>query len=353
MLYNVKYVGIEIQDINERSIMRIIEEYINGPFYSSPIFDEYFGGLDIVVADIETTGLSPKSSAVILGGAVFGDGADRKAVQFFGDTTDDEAELLQRYAQLLSRADVIVTYNGQRFDIPFLVHRMKKHGLDTAPLEKLYSVDMYRVLKYHSHLPEILPNMKQKTVEVFLGDSESRTDEIDGAQSVELYNEYTRSTGARRGEILDYILLHNRDDIVRLSDMMRIIKTLDLHEIMYSSGFPMTIGEADIHIEKMKISKGKLVAEGSVKGDPSGYTCFGDTSELQIDEKDGRLKLEIMCDEINEYTVADLRPLNADIKSLQELGGYESGYLILKSGKDVRHHEANLLVRTVLYNMLG
>lgn len=333
--------------------MRIIEEYIKGPFYSSPIFDEYFGGLDIVVADIETTGLSPKSSAVILGGAVYSDGGGRKAVQFFGDTLDDEAELLQRYVQLLSRADVIVTYNGQRFDIPFLLHRMKKHKLDTAPLERLYSVDMYRVLKYHSHLPEILPNMKQKTVEIFLGDSESRTDEIDGAQSVELYKEYMRSTGARRGEILDYILLHNRDDIVRLSDMMRIIKTLDLHEIMYSSGFPMTIGETDIHIEKVKVAKGKLTAEGSVKGESAGYTCFGDNSTLEIDEKEGTLKLEVMCDEISEHTVVDLRPLNADVHSLRELGGYESGYLILKSGKDVRHHEVNLLIKTVLYNMLG
>lgn len=333
--------------------MRIIEEYIKGPFYSSPIFDEYFGGLDIVVADIETTGLSPKSSAVILGGAVYSDGGDRKAVQFFGDTLDDEAELLQRYVQLLSRADVIVTYNGQRFDIPFLMQRMKKHKLDTSPLERLYSVDMYRVLKYHSHIPEILPNMKQKTVEIFLGDSESRTDEIDGAQSVELYKEYMRSTGTRKGEILDYILLHNRDDIVRLSDMMRIIKTLDLHEIMYSSGFPMTIGETDIHIEKIKIAKGKLTAEGSVKGESVGYTCFGDNSTLEIDERDGTLKFEVMCDEINEHTVADLRLLNADVQSLQELGGYESGYLIIKSGKDVRYHEVNLLIRTVLYNMLG
>lgn len=339
--------------LEEGSIMRIIEEYIGGSFYSSPIFDEYFGGLDIVVADIETTGLSPKSSAVVLGGAVFEEDSGRKAVQFFGDTIDDEAELLQRYVKLLSRADVIVTYNGQRFDIPFLMHRMKKHGIDTAPLEKLYSVDMYRILKYHSHLPEILPNMKQKTIEVFLGDSESRTDEIDGAQSVKLYREYVRSTGARRGEILDYILLHNRDDIVRLSDMMRIIKTLDLHEIMYSSGFPMTIAENDIHIEKIKIANGKLTAEGSVKGRTSGYTCFNDNVTLEIGRNDGSLKLEIFCDEVSGHTVADLRLIGADVQPLCSLGGYESGYLILKSGKGVRHHEVNLLVRTVLYNMLG
>lgn len=339
--------------LEKGNIMRIIEEYIGGSFYSSPIFDEYFGGLDIVVADIETTGLSPKNSVVILGGAVFRDGNGRKAVQFFGDTPDDEEELLQRYVQLLSRADVIVTYNGQRFDIPFLLHRMKKHGIDTLQLEKLYSVDMYRILKYHSHLPEILPDMKQKTIEVFLGDSESRTDEIDGAQSVKLYWEYVHSTGARRGEILDYILLHNRDDIVRLSDMMRIIKTLDLHEIMYSSGFPMTVGESDIYIEKIKIAKGKLTAEGSVKGRTSGYTCFNDNVTLEIGRNDGALKLEILCDEISDHIVADLRLIGADVQPLCSLGGYESGYLILKNGKDVKHHEANLLVKTVLYNMLG
>lgn len=333
--------------------MRIIEEYINSPMFSSLIFDEYFGGMKIAVADIETTGLSPKSSAVILGGVIFADGAGRKAVQFFGDTVDDEKELLLRYTDLLKRADVIVTYNGQRFDIPFIMTRMKRHGLDTSGFERLYSLDMYKVLKKHSHLPEILPNMRQKTVEVFLGDSDSRTDEIDGAQSVELYYEYIKSSGARREELLDKILLHNRDDIVRLSDMMRILKTLDMHEIIYSMGMPLSVGDMNIHINKMKIVRNKLSAEGQVMGETAGYTHFSDGCRLEVSQKGGILKLEIDCETIDGYTVADLRFLGADDPHLQKLGGYESGYLILKDGKEPRCHEINILVKTLLQNFLS
>lgn len=337
--------------------MRIIEESIKGGFFASPIFNEYFEGLDIVVADIETTGLSPRSAAVILGGAVFEEkpgSGERTAVQFFADRTAEEAELLQRYAALLCRADIIVTYNGQRFDIPFLINRMKKHGLDTSGLERLYSLDMYRVLRYHSHLPEILPDMKQKTVERFLGDADSRADTISGAQSVELYNEYTSTAVVeRRGEILDYILLHNRDDIVRLSDMMRILHTLDMHEIMHSSGFPVYTEKAGLMLEKIKLSGRRLSAEGRViAGELSGYTCFSDDMTFEINDKKETFELEIICDEINGHTVADLVSLQADTGMLQELGGYESGYLILKSGKSVRYHEVNLLLRTVLTSFL-
>ena len=75
-------------------------------------------------------------------------------------------------------------------------------------------------------------------MEVYLGDAADRKDKIDGAKSVELYYEYGRSSGGERESLRNVILLHNRDDIVRLADMMRILRTLNLHEILYAEGFP-------------------------------------------------------------------------------------------------------------------
>jgi hypothetical protein len=47
-------------------------EYINNkieyPVYNSRAFQLYFGNMDIGMLDIETTGLSPKNSAFVLGG---------------------------------------------------------------------------------------------------------------------------------------------------------------------------------------------------------------------------------------------------------------------------------------------
>ena len=73
--------------------MRIIQEKIDGSLFHSRILQEYFDKKDIVVADIETTGLSPRNSQVVLGGLLIQDGEDRQAVQFFADRPEDEEEL--------------------------------------------------------------------------------------------------------------------------------------------------------------------------------------------------------------------------------------------------------------------
>lgn len=333
--------------------MRIIEERIDSAFFDSPIFSEYFGGLKIVVADIETTGLSPARCAVILGGALAEDEeGGLKAVQFFGDTVDDEAELLDRYADFLSQYDVVVTYNGDKFDLPFIRKRMAARKLDISRLDHLYSLDLYKVLKKHSHLPELLPNMKQKTVEVFLGESDDRTDEIDGAQSVELYYEYVSCTGPEKGNLLDCILLHNRDDIVRLGSMLKIIRTLNLHEIMYHRGFQIGFAEMKATVSEMSFSGRKLMVGGRVDGVIGDYMCFDDGFEFEVKSAKHMFRMEVICEDVNGYTVVDVAALGVDTPQMRKLGGYESGYLILKDGKDVRYHEVNLLVRNLMNKAL-
>lgn len=332
--------------------MRIIEENIDGSMFDSVIFSEYFGGMRIAVADIETTGLSPANSGIILGGVVFPDGDNRRAVQYFGDTISDEAELLERYVGALSSADVIVTYNGDRFDLPFIRRRMESLRMDTGRLDGLFSVDMYRILKKYSHLPKLLPNMKQKTVESFLGDSSERTDEIDGAKSVELYYEYIKSEGERKEQILSDILLHNRDDIVRLSDMIRIVKILDLHEIMYSIGFPVAFSEVNIHIKNIKIYHNIIKVNAIVAGDTGDHAGFGNGYKIRISAAERSVELEIECQDIRGVTVVDLVSMEMDTPELQELGGYESGYLIIKEGKAVRHREANRIIKAVIQKAL-
>lgn len=333
-------------------MVHVFEERLKGPLFDSPIFSEYFSGMNMIVTDIETTGLSPARSAVILGGAVMADGGGRKAVQFFADTVREERELLVRYAELLSEADVAVTFNGQRFDLPFLKKRMEYHRIDTSPLDRLYSMDIYRILRYHSHLPKILPNLKQKTVEAFLGDSAERKDEIDGAESVELYYEYGKSTGEKRDRLRERILLHNRDDIVRLSDMMRILRTLNLHEILYEEGFPALAGEADVFVRKIKTKKNMICAEGMVYGPHSSYRCFGDGYEFVLSGDSPDFQLNIFAEDVSGNMVADTVQMKVDCPSLREMGGYESGFLILRERENLNYREINSLIRNILGGLL-
>ncbi len=333
-------------------MVRTIIEEIKGGMYDSPIFSEYFSGMNIVAADIETTGLSPKRAAVILGGAVFADGKNRKAVQYFADSTEDEKALLEQYAALFARADVVVTFNGQRFDLPFLKTRMAKHGLSAAPIERLYSMDLYRILRCHSHLPQILPNLKQKTVEAYLGDADSRKDEIDGAKSVELYYEYMKSSGRQKERLLDTILLHNRDDIVRLSDMMRILRTLNLHEILHDDGFPAFAGEFPVHIRQIRFHGSDIRVSGTVYGGHSAYRCFGDRYEFDLPDGSDEFSMVIFCENVSGCIVADTVALGADCLSLREMGGYESGYLILREEEKMNYREINALVRRMICSIL-
>lgn len=326
--------------------MRVREEYVEGPFYNSRVFSEYFGGKKIVVADIETTGLSPKSNAAILGGLVTSDGRNRLVRQFFAENPEEEAGMLEGYCRALADHDVIVTYNGDSFDIPFLVKRMRKHGMDPRPLEALYSLDMYKVVRKHSHLKKLLPDLKQKTVEAYLGDAAARTDQISGKDSAELYDRMTkcRLPGQREVMIAD-ILLHNRDDVVRLSDMMRILRSLDLHKILFAEGIPMMAGDRRMVLREAAVGKKEIRARGQLYGDVMDYSYYGDGVSIQISGRKREAEICVQLESVSGYLVADVQSMGIDDGAVRELGGYESGYLIVRdnSGR-VMYREANRLL---------
>ncbi len=416
-----------------------IEEKIKGGMYDSVIFSEYFRGMRIVIADIETTGLSYKKDSVILTGFVYQDEAcygiengkfddrvigesseaclsddkesndskeasdnmeinavdnitndkkinstkfaytmsntklasdgssktnakksakNRYAVQFFADSIDDERELLGKTMEFLSDFDVIITFNGRTFDIPFLKKRAEFYGIETLPLDRMYSFDMLRVLKYHSHLPEILPNMKQKTIESYLGDADLRKDSISGAQSAELYFKYMNmpaSMRAKRESIKQFILLHNRDDIFRLSEMMRILRILDLHEIMNAEGFALKIKQERFAIiRRIRIKSTAIFADGDFFGSDAGAAHYlTDYYELKKEKNSTEFAARISCERVAKALVADLCALDTDEEPLTLASEYESGYLIL-SEKDITNFRAiNLLVAVMLRRLLG
>ena len=333
--------------------MRIIQENISGSMFRSRILEEYFTPRHTVVADIETTGLSPRGSQVILGGLVVRDGENRLAVQYFADDPEDEAELLDRYAGMLIQYPVIVTYNGNSFDLPFIRKRMALHRLDVSGLQRCVSFDLYRILKKYSGLSAILPDLKQKTVERYLGIGQTRRDTIDGVESVRLYSQYLRSSGRNREGLLDTILLHNRDDIVKLSEIMSALRYLDLHEIMYHEGFPVFQEKNRAVIRRILAGNRGMSIEGTVSGDPEPYRGFERGTDAEL-SADGDFSIRIPVETVGGYSVADLKALDADLPQLQELAGYESGYLILRDPeKNIQYHEVNRLARQLTIRLLG
>ena len=76
--------------------------------------------------DIETTGLSPGYSKITVVGIHLCNGDDTKFIQLVGKDITPNSVL-----EALQEVDVIYTYNGSRFDLPFIFHRL---GINLAKL---------------------------------------------------------------------------------------------------------------------------------------------------------------------------------------------------------------------------
>ena len=122
---------------------------------------------------------------------------------------------LKLFNELLKKYKYLIHFNGNGFDIPFIVEKYKKYGLKN----ELLNINSIDIFKDTICLKKIfkLPNHKQKTLEQFLG--VVRDDEYSGGELINIYKDYLNN---KNDENLRFLLLHNREDIeglLRLSDL--------------------------------------------------------------------------------------------------------------------------------------
>lgn len=315
------------------------------PAFQSRIFDSYFGGKTFAVFDIETTGLSPASCKVILSGILLYDGEECQIIQYFANEESDEKEILEKTMDDLSRVDYILTYNGKHFDIPFMETRGRKHGLAfCAP----YNLDLYLVLSGHSQLRQILPNLKQKSVEIFMGLSPSREDEISGKESVELYHRYMTT---KAFALEKTILLHNHDDLIQLFRLLPVLRKTDFHQAMYKLGFPA----GDFLIEKISLSGRDLCVNGRKQTSPVDYISFPTEENpyaLQISSSDGRFSLRIPGNASAGSIYFDAQAiLGESVKEIEKYPSVVNGYLIVSENNCVNCMEINYFLQVFFLSL--
>lgn len=161
---------------------------------------------EILFIDIETTGLSPKTSDLYLIGVSYFTGDDWNVIQFMAETPAEEKQVLSVFSDFSKGFKCVVHFNGDRFDIPFLQAKFEKYGMED-PLEDLSSFDIYKSVKsYKKQLG--LPDCKQKTIELYLGIN--REDKYDGGKLIPVYKNYVEKRDYRDKELL---LLHNFEDV--------------------------------------------------------------------------------------------------------------------------------------------
>lgn len=188
-------------------------------YYIKPNNDikKYLSNENICFLDIETTGLSRKHSCIYLIGFVYFSTENNSwcLEQGFINNTKDENQLLDYINKFISNFDLLITYNGDSFDLPFIKKRSSINNINSKILD-MQSFDIYReIRKNKSYLN--FKNMKLKTIEENLGIY--REDEHSGKDCIDFYYDYMDT----KDQILkEKILKHNYDDLYYLLDVMKI-----------------------------------------------------------------------------------------------------------------------------------
>lgn len=175
----------------------------------------------ILFLDIETTGFLSSGSAVYLIGCAFYSEGNWIVKQWFAQTPDEESELVKAFLSFASKYTYLVHYNGNTFDLPFLIHKAEKYGYP-CNFENMSGLDIYRrIAPYKNFLK--LPDCKLKTVEQFLGIK--REDTFSGGDLIQVYREFTFSHDYN---LYRTLLLHNSDDIKGMLEILPILSYYDL-----------------------------------------------------------------------------------------------------------------------------
>ena len=146
--------------------------------------------------DIETTGLSPLESELTVIGIYRENGNDSRVMQIVGEDISS-ASLITAIGNITK----LYTYNGSRFDLPFIRAKLKVDLTESCPHEDL----MYACWR---------KNLKGglKSVERQLGIARELTG-IDGWAAVQLWWNYVND-GDR--DALATLLKYNEEDVLNL-----------------------------------------------------------------------------------------------------------------------------------------
>lgn len=237
-----------------------------------------------IVLDIETTGLSKNNNHIILIGFLFKKNKKIFITQIFCNKKNEEKELIKEFLRLISNYKNIITYNGKRFDLPFIDAKILKYFKKSLiyNFNHIDLLDFFRVLKK----PLNLDSLKLKSIEKLY--AINRDDLISGKESVLLYNNYLISKDER---LKEFILLHNFEDILYLSKIesqkFDILKNKNFY-------FELTFNDKNYYLilnnYKFLKNKLKINLKSLNKNIPNLKLYY---ENINIINKDDSLKIEI------------------------------------------------------------
>lgn len=173
--------------------------------------------------DIETTGLSAKTSMLYMIGYCFYQEGHWNYHMLFNDDGRSEFNILSIFFEVSSYYHTLIHYNGDGFDIPYLLEKSKQYesfGMSITykdSFASLQSLDLYKIIKgFRTGLP--LPNLKLQTLEQAL--HIPRTDTTNGGELIHIYQNYLRKPLEKSERLL---FQHNYDDILAMIPLLQLL----------------------------------------------------------------------------------------------------------------------------------
>jgi len=343
--------------------MKIITDYKKVNIETPKILDSYFGDMKIGAFDIETLGLNPEYTELILSGFTeFEPDGTIKATQYFAENPMEEYEVLEKTIEHLNTFDLVFTYNGKHFDMPFVNKRASKLGISSYK-PCLYNFDIYLLINGHSPFKKLLPNLKQKTVEEFFGLGQDRTDEISGKESIDFYYTYVSCQDTvLKADMMRQILLHNHDDIIQLTSLIPIVRKCDIHKGMNKLGFVVKgkedfssgISWENFTIDSIKMNSKEFEVSGKYPGKAFSYHGFSTWDHPYLSEfkKDGTYIVKYPVESLKGNTYIDLSEAALDASGFIKYSNYVNGYLILKEHEEIHYLEVNMLAKAMVEKLM-
>ncbi|MFO7930142.1 MAG: ribonuclease H-like domain-containing protein [Thermodesulfobacteriota bacterium] len=165
--------------------------------------------------DIETTGLGFDSSRITTI-ALY----DGSKIRYYVNGIN-----LERFAEDISCYDLVVTYNGKTFDIPFI--------------ERFFGI---RMTQAHVDLRYVLKSLGYKGglkgCEKCFGLHRSELEGVDGFMAVVLWHEYERNGDPR---VLETLLAYNIEDVINLEHLMHAAYNLKVEDTPFSGQLKMEL----------------------------------------------------------------------------------------------------------------
>lgn len=255
----------------------------------------------VLFFDIETTGFSPKTASIYLIGCAFYAESGWQIRQYFAESPAQEADILRAFTAFASSFSLLIHFNGQTFDVPFVQAKCKKHAL--PPFCPDGQQDIYKAISPYKNLLR-LPGCKQKQLEEFVGIH--REDPFHGGQLIELYRAYTET---REERLFQVLMLHNRED---LSGMLGLYPVMAIPLLFEQGAFSID----DIRFASSPDFRGRQCVECLIRfitdyPVPASVTCHGSDGVLKqcflsVQKDAGLIRLPVYDGEL-KYFYPDYR----------------------------------------------